>query len=314
MSKVCISEAFSVDAIYRVRRKQSQNRRVQTSKLMHEWLLVNKMKGHVTGITQCPGYPHLSEDIRHLLRCPNPLMMETRKKCKAAIRQRLISRRVPHHIIDAVMGIVESQCGKVAEYTKPTNCPDTARAVDQQERIGFNMMMQGLIARGWSDALRATGSKRVASQALAMIRALVDDFLDPVWKKRCDILHREENRCNEAENKMLASRMLWCKRHKTVVMARQDWFLTEYDEGKVRQTGMRQKRRWVKLLDQVKGLHEKEKESRPRGQPAITTFFRIREEVEKEKNVEGASAVRAASGDPARHPRKAASPQGDAVS
>ena len=67
-------------AIRRARSKQSQTRRVQTSKLMHEWLPVMKMRKHVTGLSQCPGYSHPVEDIKHLFRCPHRLMEKRRNE------------------------------------------------------------------------------------------------------------------------------------------------------------------------------------------------------------------------------------------
>ena len=37
--------------IFRARRPTLRTRRVQTRKMMHKWLPINKMRGHVTGLS-----------------------------------------------------------------------------------------------------------------------------------------------------------------------------------------------------------------------------------------------------------------------
>ena len=135
------------DAIMKARRPMSRMRKFQTSKMMHEWLPVNKMRGQVTGLTQCPGCTHQCEDIRHLFRCPHPLMGKARGEAIEVARKKFAKRRVPRRLVDAIAGIMRSQSGKNGEFVKPTNCPDTRRAVDQQEEIRYGMMMRGFLAK-----------------------------------------------------------------------------------------------------------------------------------------------------------------------
>ena len=212
----------------------SRLRRVQTSKMMHEWLPVHNMRGHVTGLTQCPGCAHASEDIAHMYRCPHPMMEATRRKALVAMERSLLRRRIPRRVVDALVGIARSQCGANGEYAKRTNFPDTRAAVDEQDKIGYNMMMRGFIAKGWGRALRNMGSTRAGSQTASIVRVVLNEFLDVVWKQRCDVLHQESNKYNVAEDEALTKKLLWYKQHRQEILGRQDWHMTHYSEDGLR--------------------------------------------------------------------------------
>jgi hypothetical protein len=49
-----------------VRKNITATEQMKTSKIMHGWLPVNHMRGHVTGITQCPCCPHPDETMEHV--------------------------------------------------------------------------------------------------------------------------------------------------------------------------------------------------------------------------------------------------------
>ena len=74
------------------------------------------------------------------------------------------------------------------------------------------------------------------------------------------------------------------------------------------------KRKWVRQLDRIREAYNKEKEKRPRGQTLITKYLATRKETESREGFTTGGDGERSDGNPARSPREAPSPEGDAVS
>lgn len=61
------------------RKKCSKMLMMQTSKIMHDWLPVMNMFGHITGLKQCPACAHPDETLAHLVfHCSHPALVRKR--------------------------------------------------------------------------------------------------------------------------------------------------------------------------------------------------------------------------------------------
>jgi hypothetical protein len=61
------------------RRRCTPTQRMQTSKIMHDWLPVKHMLSHIKGSPVCPLCPHADETLDHIFRCPHPVLAAQRE-------------------------------------------------------------------------------------------------------------------------------------------------------------------------------------------------------------------------------------------
>ena len=80
--------------IGRARQRGSPTQLMQTSKILHGWLPVNHMLGHMTQITQCPGCQTRDETFYHLFRCPHPQMQAAIAKGLSSMDE-LLKKAIP---------------------------------------------------------------------------------------------------------------------------------------------------------------------------------------------------------------------------
>ena len=76
-----------------------------------------------------------------------------------------------------------------------------------------------------------------------------------------------------AEDEELTKTLVWYKKHREEVLARQDWGMVGYDIDRLRHMRRVTKRRWLRNLERVQEAWERERSERPKGVPPITKYF-----------------------------------------
>ena len=131
--------------------------RMQTSKILHGWLLVMHMLSHMTTLAQYPGYLNTDETFDRLFQCPHPLLASMCDKIILALRKKELKWHAPKLFIDCVTTILSAHF--VATWPDTPTHPLFAAAMEAQSRIGFNMFFRGYLATAWIAALDDVGTK-----------------------------------------------------------------------------------------------------------------------------------------------------------
>ena len=123
------------EAIWTVRRKLPDTKKMQTSKIMHGWLPVGHMRQHITGISQCPGCPCGDETIRHVFQCPNERMNATRKKVLATMLKEGIKQKIKRPVMEAICHLIHSESKEVTNLMRDHHSPAIKEAIEQQMKL-----------------------------------------------------------------------------------------------------------------------------------------------------------------------------------
>ena len=109
-----------------------------------------------------------------------------------------------------------------------------------------------------------------------------EEVVLPIWGQRNDIQHSKDSRYVRAIDRKLNEELKWFFRNKDS-LAPGDRFLIPRDMGSWEKVSRKVKKRWIKRLNKLKGINEKEKYEIGKGQKKITMYFRNESE-ETERN------------------------------
>ena len=185
------------DLVGSVRGKYKLSMKRQSSKIMHDWLPIGHMQGHVTGCTQCPGCKHSKETIKHMLKCPNLAMQDKRKAVIRAVEGRIRKIKMPEHIKQCLMDIIKSQLIKGHKVHVPVGHSLKA-AFMRQKKIGFDMMMRGFLVKDWRDMTKGSKTWNAKGKMNSLLRMLWEDIVLPMWEQRNKIQQSSKSLNKEA--------------------------------------------------------------------------------------------------------------------
>ena len=224
---------------------------------MHNWLPINHMRSHISGLKQCPGCPCPDETIEHMYRCPHKDAAAARLELLTTAKKAGTKARIPLHILDAFLEIVQS-CFDDRECQVPENNEAVRTAVLAQKNAGFDLMLRGYLVKDWNHALEASGMKHPERQVGAMLSILWDTIFKTLWDVRNDIQHRKLTKYSQAEDEQMSSKIGWYIEHRHRILARHDQFLAQHDVTKIESMSRRVKREWLHHLDIAKKAFELE--------------------------------------------------------
>lgn len=147
---------------------------------------------------KCPrcGEP---EDVTHMLKCKGQRASEVWEKSMKGLRIWLKHNSTCPAVGTAICSGLQSWRNTNATPTLPagTTFPGLAQAFDNQNKIGWQALLQGCPAVGWAEVQQAyldwCGSRRTGKRWLsALIRKLWDIAWDQ-WEHRNGILHNVED-------------------------------------------------------------------------------------------------------------------------
>ena len=240
------------EGVGRVRRKMSRQEQVRTMKIMHGWLPVRHMLSHVEGTAQCPGCAHRDETVRHFLRCPHKKAVKASKERMVALEKAGRRKGIPRGIWEAICRLVkiemEGKTASILDITEEEGSPE-GKAVAQQMKIGVDMMQRGYLARGWYEAMKEQGTEKPERKIGAILKAIWDEWVLPLWVVRNSIAHEKDNEYDAREDERMMSRIRWYTAHSRELLAHQDWFLGRVDLTKLAGMHKRTKKRWIENFE-----------------------------------------------------------------
>ena len=271
-----------------VRKNITATEQMKTSKIMHGWLPVNHMRGHVTGITQCPCCPHPDETMEHMFKCTNRNLMKKKDELINDIRKKGMAKGIPRAIMEAVSrslyDFVHSNT-----LTIPEN-PILAAAVESQNSIGLRLLPRGILSEKWLIALQEFGVAHPERKVAGLLRLIWFDFTDVIWRNRNEIAHERENNVQQAEYTTWANKLSWYLRNRHVI-ARRDHFIMNYTEEDIVTMPGFVRRKMVQNLERLEAVYAREVQLLAMGQRTITSYF-SRVASQENANVETASSER----------------------
>ena len=258
------------EAVRSVRRKLTQTQRMQTAKLMHGWVPVMHMLAHETGNSQCPGCPHPDETLDHLFRCTNPRQVEARHTLLLSLRKAGLAKGWPRAILEALLQLLQDYVNGEQPHLPST--PQIRAAVESQIRIGIHLIPRGFLSTEWTSALESFQVSRPQTKITSLLRSLLLDYTDALWRSRNDILHRQENANQQATARNYNTRLQWYLENQHVI-AHSDRFIIRYKTEDLSIMSERVKRHTLHHLDLARKAQSLHLKQRQQGQSVITQFF-----------------------------------------
>ena len=151
--------------------------------------------------------------------------------------------------------------------------PQIRAAVKSQIEIGINLIPRGFLSTAWTSALEAFQVSRPRTKVTSLIRSLLLDYTDSLWRIRNDILHRQENENRQATARNINSRLLWYLENPHV-LAHSDLFILRYTADDLATMSDRVKRHTLHHLDLAQKAQIIRLQQRQSGQSVITQFFK----------------------------------------
>ena len=238
-------------SINSVRRTLSNTKRMQTCKIMHGWLPLGHMRHHITGINQCPGCTSTNETIDHMLKCPHPTITEKRKVVLSQMLVKGKQNKIPKGVLTAFIQLLTKYTTGATDYTLNTHSRTIQDAIAQQMAIGVNMMARGYIGIGWMDTVpTARHPTRIMNKLQRMVWM---DFFEPLWQNRNELLHKQKNNYEIAENAALTEQLMWYQYNRHTLLAHHDHaLLHNIDMATLHTMPSRHKREWIRHLTVAK--------------------------------------------------------------
>ena len=253
-----------------VRRRCTHTQRMQSSKIMFDWLPVMHMLSHMTGNSQCPGCTCTDETLDHLFICPHPMLVAKREEILAALRKKGLKRRLPRAFLDTLSYMMDEYFNEAP--TKPCSHSLFRAASKTQRSIGVNMFLRGFPVTDWTTALHALGEEHPARIMAWTLRFMWFDCTDSLWRERNAILHHSQNQFTRLDSLRLDDKLNWFLTHRTQ-LARRDQYLLRFTQTDITNLPTKTKRELLRLLGLAHKIHQQELLLRENGQSVLTDFF-----------------------------------------
>ena len=193
-----------------------------TSKIIHDWLPVMHMQGHITGNRQCPACAHPDETLDHLLQCPHPSLTRIRTEALNTALKKGQKLGMQRDVLAALCHLLQEYfTGAVYE---PTN-DIISEVVSAQRAIGLQYLPRGILTIHWRHVLDSLNCDNSDRKIASFIYIMWTEIVDKVWKARNDIVHRSNNLNRQADESRIDRDLRWYGNHYQDVLARQDFKL-----------------------------------------------------------------------------------------
>ena len=134
-----------------------------------------------------------------------------------------------------------------------------------------HLIPRRFLSTEWTSALESF-QVRPRTKITSILRSLLLDYTDPLWRSRNDILHHQENANQQAMARNYNTRLLWYLENQHVI-AHSDRFILRYKADDLATMSVRDKRHTLHHLDLARKAQSIRLQQRQRGQSVITNFF-----------------------------------------
>lgn len=245
---------------------------MQTSKIMHDWLPVMHMYGHVMGLQQCPACTHTDETLDHLFHCTHPKLKRVRSASLKKTLEKGRELKIPRLVMEAFCGLLRAYFDGT-EYTPQLGNRHIRDAANAQKDIGLRFLPRGFLTTKWRTALEALHCDHATTKLSKLVLFIWTDVTNAIWTERNDIVHHGNNLNRQADESRVDRRLTWYKMNCQEVLARTDFRLTSFDLESLHTMPLPIKRERLRQLDIAKAAHELECKLQVKGQQMITRFF-----------------------------------------
>lgn len=256
------------------RRKCNRTQIMQTSKIMHDWLPVMHMQGHITGLQQCPACAHTDETLDHLFHCRHPALTRTRAEILRTTTTKCTQMKLPRIFTQGLCGVLNAYFDGT-DYTY-TGDKHIMAAIHAQKQIGFQYLLRGFIVRQWRQALEALQCEYADRKLTNLLYFIWFEITDVMWRARNDIVHHGNNLTRQADESRIDRQLIWFKDNHTMTIARTDFRLASYDVDSLHTLTLQSKRERLRQLNVAKAAFELEQKITAQGQQMITHYFTAR--------------------------------------
>ena len=134
-------------------------------------------------------------------------------------------------------------------------------------------MVRGFLANGWVVALKDYGCSHPDRAINVLQRMVWDSIVEPLWKVRNDILHRQKNNFDSVEEERMAERLIWYSMHKHEVLDAYDHFLARFEASQIHAMTRTAKREWLRHLDVARAAHAMQRLQKAHKQNSIVQYL-----------------------------------------
>lgn len=280
-----IFDSIDWKLVMTARKKCSKTQMMQTSKIMHDWLPVMHMLGHITGLKQCPACAHQDETLAHMFHCPHPALVRKRMDTLTLARKKGHKLGLPSLAVTSICGLL-NECFTGQEYVPIARNQHMDTAILAQRQIGLNFLPRGFLAVHWQQAIETLRCENGDRKLAHFLFFLWTEVTLKIWDARNDIVHHGNNLTRQADESRVDRTLRWYKFNHQDVLARTDFRLTNYNPDELHIMTLATKKERVRQLEIAKTAHTLECRARAKGLHTITRFLIRKPEVQQGDDVE----------------------------
>ena len=271
-----IFDSIDWKLISTARKKCTLTQLMQTSKIMHDWLPVMHMHGHVTGVQQCPACAHPDETLDHLFHCTHPALMRSRDQTLTSVRSKGRALGITAIVVQAICGLIfEYYYGTPYVMKRRNNAVEAA--IEEQRNIGIQFIPRGYLGKQWRQTLLAMNCENADRKLATFLYSVWVDSTDAIWRARNDIVHHGNNLNRQADESRIDRRLRWFKFNHQDVLARTDFHLTHYNPDELHVMPLAIKRERLRQLDIAQKAYALECKLKDAGLQKITRYFKTKQ-------------------------------------
>ena len=120
-----------------------------------------------------------------------------------------------------------------------------AAAIEDQRRIGKQLMLRGILSRKWRDAIAEYTKEIIHRKSGHLVEVIWKQVFKPMWNQRNMILHTEDSVAIMKEQEMLETTLIRFQHNFRELLHYTQYNLADYSEDQIMQWGMDTKREMV---------------------------------------------------------------------
>ena len=146
---------------------------------------------------KCPRCNHEEEDAQHVLQCRGVGVEQAWEIALESLEQRCIDLNTDPNIVEGLLQRLRQWRTGTTSSDEFETTPDTQQAFDNQDGIGWQALLEGAPAKGWSDAQQRyydlLGKRNTGKRWLTAIIQKLWDVAWDLWDHRNNVLHKKDD-------------------------------------------------------------------------------------------------------------------------
>ena len=146
---------------------------------------------------KCPRCDHEEEDAQHVLKCRGEGVEQVWETALESLEQRCIDLNTDPDIVQGLLQRLRQWRTGTAIPDEFETTPDTQQAFDNQDGIGWQALLEGAPAQGWSDAQQryydGLGKRNTGERWLTAIIQKLWDVAWDLWEYRNNVVHKKDD-------------------------------------------------------------------------------------------------------------------------